>query len=596
MNRLEAGVHDLGLRKTVLLSRQLSEINPYVDLTLWHEGISPESLDAFLLDAPRPSLLIDECDDMRMKLLLRERARTLRVPVLMETSDRGMLDVERFDLESERPILHGLTGNVSSSTIRDLPDDDRLALVLSIVGAESISTRAAASLLEIKQTLSTWPQLASDVILGGAVMTVAVRRLLLGQCLTSGRRYVDVDAVLADAPMLASTSGAEQSAASSVAAVQQSIPSNRSDDAHVSELVRFVVEHGALAPSGGNCQPWRFFADDSCLWVTHDRERAANLLNRDGRGSYLALGAAIENICVAAGHRGNATAVDWFPRAADPDIVARLSFARSDSSGAPGSTGRFAAIRQRVTNRQRGTGRPLDPAHAAILTASMDGLDVHLHLLTDPGARARIGAIVGECDRLRFLCPPLQQEMMREVRWTDVEAERSRNGLALDTLGLTSAQSSIFRLLARPDVPEVLRELDAGRGLTELSRDVVSSSAAVGLIATDRQLPIDVLHAGRAFERLWLDATARGIALQPLGAVTALFGMLNTAARSVFGPAEQTQLRNLEQAFYGNFPGIGLGCGLMLFRLSDAPPPPARSLRLRLDDVLFAGSPGEFAR
>ena len=151
---------------------------------------------------------------MRMKLLLRERARALRVPVLMETSDRGMLDVERFDLEPERPILHGLTGSVSSSTIRELPDDDRLALVLSIVGAESISTRAAASLLEIKQTLSTWPQLASDVILGGAVMTVAVRRLLLGQPLASGRRYVDVDAVLTDTPILNSTRGAEQSVAS----------------------------------------------------------------------------------------------------------------------------------------------------------------------------------------------------------------------------------------------------------------------------------------------------------------------------------------------------------------------------------------------
>ena len=376
----------------------------------------------------------------------------------------------------------------------------------------------------------------------------------------------------------------------------ESISSTRSHDTRVSELVRFVVEHGALAPSGGNCQPWKFYADDSFLWVTHDRERAANLLNNDARGSYLALGAAIENICLAAEHRGHATAVEWFPRAAAPDIVARLSFERCYSSGAPDSTGRFAAIRHRVTNRQRGTGRPLDVAHAAVLTASMDGLDVHLHLTTDPDARSRIGAIVGECDRLRFLCPPLQQEMMREVRWTDGEAERSRNGLALDTLGLTSAQSSIFRLLARPDVPAVLRELDAGRGLTELSRDVLSSSGAVGLIATDQQLPIDVLHAGRAFERLWLDATARGIALQPLGAVTALFGMLNTDARSVWGAAEQAQLRSLEQAFYGNFPGVGSGSGLMLFRLSDAPPPPARSLRFRLDDVLFAGSPGESAR
>ena len=173
MNRLETGVHELGLRKTVLLARRLGEINPYVQLSIWDSGLTADNLDQFLLQSPRPDVLIDECDDIRMKLLLRERARDLRIPVLMETSDRGMIDVERFDLEPARPILHGLVPNLSSFAIRDLTEAQRLELVLAIVGADSISTRAAVSLLEINQTISTWPQLASDVVLGGATMTVA---------------------------------------------------------------------------------------------------------------------------------------------------------------------------------------------------------------------------------------------------------------------------------------------------------------------------------------------------------------------------------------------------------------------------------------
>ena len=48
-----------------------------------------------------------------MKLLVREMARERRIPVLMETSDRGVLDVERFDLEPDRPIFHGLLGPAS---------------------------------------------------------------------------------------------------------------------------------------------------------------------------------------------------------------------------------------------------------------------------------------------------------------------------------------------------------------------------------------------------------------------------------------------------------------------------------------------------
>ena len=63
--------------------------------------------------------------------------------------------------------------------------------------------------------------------------------------------------------------------------------------------MRFVVEHGCLAPSGGNCQPWKFYADGAQLWVVHDRERSKSLLDADSRGSFLALGAAIENISIA---------------------------------------------------------------------------------------------------------------------------------------------------------------------------------------------------------------------------------------------------------------------------------------------------------
>jgi nitroreductase len=51
---------------------------------------------------------VEECDDLYLKIALREYARKKRVPVLMETSDRGLLEIERFDLEPERGILHGL--------------------------------------------------------------------------------------------------------------------------------------------------------------------------------------------------------------------------------------------------------------------------------------------------------------------------------------------------------------------------------------------------------------------------------------------------------------------------------------------------------
>ena len=37
----------------------------------------------------------------------------------MATSDRGLVDVERFDLEPHRPILHGLLGDLDTRCFRE---------------------------------------------------------------------------------------------------------------------------------------------------------------------------------------------------------------------------------------------------------------------------------------------------------------------------------------------------------------------------------------------------------------------------------------------------------------------------------------------
>jgi ribosomal protein S18 acetylase RimI-like enzyme len=44
----------------------------------------------------------------------------------MDTSDRGLLDIERFDLEPERPIFHGLIGDVDPARLRGLPSKEKV--------------------------------------------------------------------------------------------------------------------------------------------------------------------------------------------------------------------------------------------------------------------------------------------------------------------------------------------------------------------------------------------------------------------------------------------------------------------------------------
>lgn len=198
LNRLRAGVHDLGVNKAVLCARQMYEIDPYLDIEIHPGGLTETNLTEFFLGGTGPiDLLIEECDTAYVKFAARERARELGIPVVMDCNDRGMLDIERFDREPDRPLLHGFVGEIKSDDVRALSHQDKVRLMLAMVDAKRISPQLAASVDELGKTLSSWPQLASGVVLGGALTTDTARRILLDQPCESGRYYVDFDELLA---------------------------------------------------------------------------------------------------------------------------------------------------------------------------------------------------------------------------------------------------------------------------------------------------------------------------------------------------------------------------------------------------------------
>ncbi|WP_029099102.1 Rv1355c family protein [Brevibacillus thermoruber] len=198
LNRIRTGVHHLGMPKIIVTAREIAEIDPFLKVVCFADGANEENLDRFLLEGGRLDILVDECDSLNMKILSRLKARALGIPVVMDTSDRGLVDVERFDLEPDRPILHGLVDGLDYDTLKGLSNQEKIPHVLRIVGNDAISARLRASLAEVGKTVCTWPQLASSVTLGAAVGTDVCRRIALGQFRASGRYYVDLEQLIAD--------------------------------------------------------------------------------------------------------------------------------------------------------------------------------------------------------------------------------------------------------------------------------------------------------------------------------------------------------------------------------------------------------------
>lgn len=198
LNRIRAGVNSLGLSKVVVTAREIAEIDPYLKVEIYKEGITRDNISSFLRQSSKLDIMVEVCDNIDMKIFCRLEARAQGIPVVMDTNDRGMMDIERFDLDPGRPILHGLLEGISLEDLSSLSPEQRMSMILKIVGADSISSRLRLSIVELQRSIYALPQLASSVVLGGAITTDVCRRILLDSFTESGRFYVDPEDIMKD--------------------------------------------------------------------------------------------------------------------------------------------------------------------------------------------------------------------------------------------------------------------------------------------------------------------------------------------------------------------------------------------------------------
>jgi hypothetical protein len=195
LNRIRGGLADIGKKKIELAARDVWRVDPFSNIALYPNGLTEKTLQSFMLDKPRLDIFIDEMDDLSLKVAARIIAKRERMPVLMATDngDSVLLDVERFDLEPRRPIFHGLVKNLTVQSVRNAKGKRWLASVEKIIGGPWMPERHRSSLKEIGKTLAGVPQLGTDAITAGAVMSIAVRKIGAGDELPSGRYVLGIE-------------------------------------------------------------------------------------------------------------------------------------------------------------------------------------------------------------------------------------------------------------------------------------------------------------------------------------------------------------------------------------------------------------------
>jgi hypothetical protein len=250
-----------------------------------------------------------------------------------------------------------------------------------------------------------------------------------------------------------------------------------------------VASAAILSATPYNTQPWLFRLNANRIEVIANKGR--NLANLDPyrREFYMGLGCALENACVAAPSQGLEAKVSLLPNGPDADTAAVVEFRPTVAAPHP----HHKAIALRHTHR--GPYQPDRQVEGAVLdalSAQATNPDVMLLLIDARGSEGKnFSDLVSESSQRILNTPPL-----REGRHTGIKMT-APNGADLSEPALEKADAA----------------------WVEMTRTVACGTAAVfGLIMvrgsrTDHHLH---LEAGRLWQRTHLEATLRGVAMQPM--------------------------------------------------------------------------------
>jgi tRNA A37 threonylcarbamoyladenosine dehydratase len=597
LNRIRTGLYNLGVPKTIAVAREIAEIDPYFRVTCFHAGATEDNIDEFITKNGKLDILVDECDGLLIKIVCRQKARHYQIPVVMDTADRGMIDVERFDLEPDRSILHGYIDHLDIEKVREAKtNEEKVPYLLPMLGIDTVSERMKASMLEIEQTITTWPQLASSVIMGGGLGADVCRRILLDSFHESGRYFVDVEQIVADKnkPVIENTPLKLNPTISEdeMLELSKKYQTVQKDQIDLPEdTVRELVSAATMSTSGANGQAWKWMYHGSNLYLFLDSIYEPALLDTDNTTTLIGLGSASENLVLKA-HEMNLEVLTEAPSLnSSSKLIAVFRFFKKGARTGiePHAYDELASvIPLRHTNRIIGKRHKIDAGKYEYLqkvARSVPGAD--LKIVHDDAGLAELGEIVAKMDKMRIMHRGGHQDFRAEMRWNQQEVEMSRNGIDLEgTVDLTPSEFAGLRICKDWSVVKLLNDWKGGTGLEKVGRKTVAASSALGLFTMPRFSCSDFYIGGRALERVWLAANKDGISVHPISLSTLIFNTDMYGKKGMLPPHMHQEAQKLRIRFEELFSIDSQTAKILLVRFFISGPPKKRSLRYPLDQVL----------
>ncbi|WP_375770488.1 hypothetical protein NR798_06215 [Archangium gephyra] len=349
-----------------------------------------------------------------------------------------------------------------------------------------------------------------------------------------------------------------------------------------------LIAGAMTAPSGDNCQPWTFRWTGQELAIRYDQERGQHRVNHGRHAAYLSLGCVLEALSLAASaeelrseetlHLEDPGAGTWatvrFRAGAVPDALA-------------------GTLAQRCTDRRLYRRGSISPATLQALREEAGGVqDSSLHVLERlPG---ELLAYCAKADSFVWREATAYRDVMRWIRFSPEEVERTRDGIAWRALGPWVPTVPGLRLARSPAARELVERLRLYTVSSLWARAQLESAAALLCLTVHSLERSALVSAGRRMLRSWLRLNQAGYAVQPF-ALPALPVYMVRAGGLPDGtrPEFEALFREGHGVLSRAFGLAGPELPVMLLRTGVAPPLPRelRALRRTVPQVFEWAGP-----
>ena len=272
-----------------------------------------------------------------------------------------------------------------------------------------------------------------------------------------------------------------------------------------------LVGAAVLAASPHNTQPWAFAVSRLGVDIFEVPGRNLGAMDPFGRERLAGLGAAVHNMALATTALGRSARIRLLPDPLNPGHIARVLMG-PDGTG-PAAHPLLPFIARRHTHRGPWRGGLVAEAKLRQLLSFPAFPGVKLALFSAAGASGqRFAALTGEATAAITADTAMMEDSHRWFRHDHGDAERLKDGLTLATSGVSPWLAAAGAMLPAQSAQS------EGQYWLAATRDTHLPTASLfGMILTPQ--PYDrrsALLVGSAWQRLHLNATAAGLAAQPL--------------------------------------------------------------------------------